>query len=158
MSSYASIRDGIVAVLNTVPNIGRVHPYIRFAARADEMLSLFKATINGVDQIRAWTVSLESTDLEYRTPTKRLGTFNYVIHGYLGLDDGAATEETFLDLCEAVVLTLQKQDGFGAATELVRGIEDVNIRAANHIEFGSTLCHHCEVAVRVNVELDITWS
>jgi hypothetical protein len=54
-AEYAAQRDRLVALVESVPNIGRVHNRLRYGDAADHWLT----EIDGVAQVRAWEVSLD---------------------------------------------------------------------------------------------------
>lgn len=101
--SVAGIRTQVKTILEAIPDIGRVHDYDRWEIDWDEFLTLFKATVGGTDQIRGWTVHVQSDGSSY-PGTNNVGQFEhlFLLRGYLGLQDSSATEKTFDDLVEAV--------------------------------------------------------
>ena len=81
-----------------------------------------------------------------RSPNaRRVHTF--VIHGYLGLDDSAATAKTFATLAEAVCNALDAD-----ATLNADALSSSRIPCqldVDHVLFYSKLCHHATIALAV---------
>jgi len=145
--SQATLRQAIVSAVETVPNVGVVYDKHRYSNRMDSYLDLFKTTIDGTPQIRAWQVSysnMESNSLAIRTATQRIYTFT--ITGYLGVDDSADTENTFADLTEAVCNALDNDSAIHAAQTHV---DFAQVTTFGYIRFGDVLCHSAEIECRV---------
>lgn len=149
--SDATIRPLIVAVLATVPDIGRLYAHERAAADWSVFLTFFKVAIAGVPQIRGWEVSrkscgeaLEELGAGQGNTDQRHG---YVIRGYLGVSDKDNTEKIFNDLIDAIA------DAF-RNTRLADDLSHDYIRATI-IEsrfFSSVLCHYTELSLTVTEE------
>ncbi len=152
--SETAIRTQIAAVVNGVTNVGKVYDYERWAPDWGTFISLFKTTISGVAQIRGWEIGRRGFSEkqaaiggEYGQNEKR---HEYLIRGYMGVDDSAATEKTFNALIEAI-------------SDALRNNWTLNGSALNHewlqapvIEarmFGSVLCHYCELTLAVCEEI-----
>lgn len=161
MSLRSDVRTALVAALNTVTNIGRVHGYQRYATTQTDYLSLYRTTINAVQQIRAWVVTFDHTELEREAfgmdaGGRLYGRYVYRVDGYLSLDDSAATEDTLLDLAEDVLQAV-------AAYELnVTGayakVLTPNITRSDIVTWGETVCNHVVIEVPVLVGQSANWS
>lgn len=158
MSSYSSIRDAIVARVNTIANIGKVYGYTRQVADWSAYLNLFTSTIGGVKQVRGWEVSWDGvpeTDADMGRFGGSIETYSFTIRGKQGLDDSAATEQTFDDLIEAIRSDLRSQSNLGVLAVHVGSIQ-VTVPVIDNRQFGSVLCHFCEINVRMHVDSDLT--
>lgn len=154
--SEATIRAQIKAELESVSNIGLVHDYDRLTTTWDELLARFKTTISGSDQIRAWTI--QWSGFEPGDPQAMGGAFvrfhRFVIRGYLGLDDSAATEKTFSALVEDVCDEL---DGSATLHSLATYFDTfwTSVPVCEARMFGGTLCHYAEIVLIVGERMDV---
>jgi len=157
--SYEAIRDSIVARLNTVADIGVVNDYRRGVVTYSDFASRFTTTIGGVQQIRGWDVAWESSAFDPDTwlndGTMRLaGQQIYVVRGYMGVNDAAATDKTFSSLIRLVLRALASCKATLAPKE---ARVPVMLRSNAFLNFevpglGTTLVQHCEIVVRVRDE------
>ena len=58
MTHVALVRSALAGLIASVPDVGRVHAYQRFASREAEMKALYVATIAGADLARATTATI----------------------------------------------------------------------------------------------------
>jgi len=145
----ATIRAAILAALDTVSNIGVTEDYLRWAAEYNDLLALFKVSIGGVDQVRAWLVSLVSISDDWQDFSRsRLRTYRFRVDGYLGLDDSAATEKTFVALTEAVCEALA--DAYPLAADYSCSAATATI---DHVLFGGIMCHHAAITIDATDQL-----
>lgn len=158
----ATNQDIIAAVktrLDTIANIGATHAYRRWGNSWSQYLDQFQTTIGGTTQIRGWVVTLSDASpisSEDHAMHKALRTYNVLVYGFLGLDDSANTEQTFLNLVEAIMddLDARRDFGVGAVVDFSVGycqFQRYDIRAV-----GSTLCHYGEILVPVWGVTEIT--
>ncbi len=156
--SYATIRDGIEAALNSVTDIGRVHDYWRYDTNVATFAEHFKTTIGGVAQIRAWIVQFGGIE-----PSKDgvLGThtslYQFIVSGYRSLNDAAASEKEFMALAETVVRSLAAKRDFGDSEvrDYSTTITGVDVDLAM---FAETLCHRARINLSVEVDHVLGWS
>lgn len=154
MTAYGSLRTAIAAVLATVPNIGVVNDRERFVVDPSRFLDLFKTTIGGQAQIRAWLVLRESAPVAYSTAfgeTHRRHLF--VLQGLLGFADASDTYGTLQGLCDSVMAAFDAQATLGVSGVVVRGVGPCSLRAFGTAQFGSVLCHSCEIELPIDVLL-----
>ena len=140
--SEASIRAGIKSVLNTVADIGAVHDYERYPTNNDwsAFLTLFKATIGGVDQVRGWTLSRRSSSDSMNNPVPHA----YIIRGMMSFKDSTETEKTFTTLIESV-RTAFRADKTLSGNALGHDFIQVSLQEPRF--FGGVLCHYCELSI-----------
>jgi hypothetical protein len=150
--SETTYRAAIKTALEGVSNIGQVHDYERWMDDWANLLTLFKATISGVDQLRAWTISLYQAQQEVITfqgggfDETILVRYTYRVRGYLALDDSAATEKTFTALVLAVMTALEASTTLQGAV-LEREGPVVSLATIEHRMFAGVLCHYAELLV-----------
>lgn len=155
--SEATIRARLDTILSGVSNIGKVHSYDRFSSDWSSFLDLFKATIGGTDQIRGWAISYNGNSAPGDDPrefgNRWVRSQRFLIRGYMGLDDSAATEKTFAALAESVQSAID-----GDTTLYAQGTyyetPPTEIRVFDLRLFGSVLCHYCEILVTVKEFVD----
>lgn len=102
----------MAAVLATVPGIGNIYQYRRIMREEDQVNAILYHT--GQARINGWMISPagSNTSVTERNPGHAgigvkgggnvLTTFQFQIEGYFGIDDAAASEQTFRDLTWAV--------------------------------------------------------
>jgi len=149
--SYAGILAQIKTTLdNTVENVGLTHDYMRWAIDESAFLDLAKTAIGGVDQIRVWMIDYAGFTSEepwISRPTKSIRVHTFVLHGYLGLDDSAATAKTFAALAEAVCTALEDDATLNA--DALSAYREPCQLAVDHVLFYSKLCHHATITLQV---------
>ncbi len=145
--SVAGIRAQIKATLQGVADIGQVHDYDRWEINWDGFLTLFKATVGGVDQIRGWTIHSQSDASGY-PGTNNVGQFEhlFLLRGYLGLKDSSATEKTFDDLVEAVQKAFM---GNYTLNGSAMNAEPPQIMVKEARQMSDMLVHYAEIQLRV---------
>jgi len=148
--SYATIRAQIKTTLDTVSNKGLTHDYMRWAIDESAFLDIAKTTISSVAQIRVWMIDYagfvaESPWISRSTEAMRVHTF--ILHGYMGLDDSAATAKTFATLAETVCTALD-DDATLNADGLSKYVDPCQL-AVDHVMFYSKLCHHAVITFAV---------
>jgi hypothetical protein len=115
------IRDWIVAQLNTVPNIGAVHSYQRYADREKQLADLYQH--NG--RLHGWfarRVSVVERQLASGCNTEQS---IWLIQGYLAMNDATASELEFDALLDGIRETF-KTDGFDPWRVMANG-EEINL-------------------------------
>ncbi len=161
MSNYSDIIAAVKARLETVTNVGVVHNHNRWNADWSTYLNQFKQTIGGTVQIRGWMVTKEESN-PIVGDTYSMGnvrrTYNLLIYGVMGLDDSANTEQTFLNLVEAVMDTLDNRIDLGLAAVVDYGVGPSTLRNYSIRQFGSVLCNYAEIHLSVEVEKAVSFA
>ena len=150
--SESTVRAAIKTVLDGVSNKGVVYDYERWSTSWDTYLTRFKVTIDSTDQIRAWTIACASFTqerIEFRTEGKAgiLRTYQWIIRGYLSLDDSAATEKTAIALAEDVIEALDDADTIRPPTAGFYDAQPAQLRTFELRMFGDVLCHYAEIGI-----------
>lgn len=146
----ATIRAAIKSALQGGTNIGQVHDYERGMEDWAGLLSLFKSTIGGADQIRGWTITMERARQEVigfeggGTADTILVTYDYRIRGFMSVDDAEATEKTFTALALAVCAALEAASGLTSKV-LERDTPVVAECRIDYAMFAGVLCHRAEI-------------
>jgi hypothetical protein len=149
--SESTIRAQVYAIINAITNIGKVYDYERWAADWTTFINLFKTTISGVEQIRGWEIGRRAAPESGVTPEATIQQTDkqhvFLIRGYMGVNDAAATEKTFNSLCESI------SDAFRGKLTLNDTAMDHDFIQAEIIEhrlFGGVLCHYAELSLTVH--------
>ena len=147
--TQATIRARIKVTLDTVTNKGQTHDYMRWVIDDTAFRDIAKTTITTA-QIRVWMIdyagfTADSPWISRSTQALRVHTF--VLHGYMGLDDSAATAKTFAALAEAVCNALD-DDATLNADALSKYTVPCQLDI-DHVLFYSNLCHRATIALGV---------
>jgi hypothetical protein len=104
-AEYAAQRDRLVALVESVPDVGRVHDRLRYGDAAEHWLT----QIGGIRQVRAWEVSLDdtgpggsNTQVERLTQAHRHFYRPWMIRGWISLVDEDATYHTAVTLAHQI--------------------------------------------------------
>lgn len=143
--AYDSILTQIRTILQGITDIGQVHTYLRHLTNQKKFLDLFQVTISGQKQIRGWTITrngIPRNERIYGAGGWHELQHLFVIRGFLGLEDGTATEQTFQALVDTVV---EKLDNAITLNNTVREAGPATVIEIGHREFGEVLCHYTEI-------------
>jgi hypothetical protein len=138
-ATYRALGDWLTAQLQTIPNIGLVHPYERLTVEPDLSAGVFGET----QALRAWTVTRESASHERAPGLETLGQERLVLRGFMSVDDTQASELVFQDLLEQIAALLRPTQTVGAFDR----VGPLQIEEVTHTMLGSThLCHFAQCA------------
>ena len=150
--SESTIRAAIYALVNAVTDAGQVYDYDRWTSDWAGFIDLFKGSISGRAQIRGWEVGYEGFTVErmqFRDSTDKGGELRahrFIINGYMGQDDGNASEKTFSALAESVCNALDNAETIRAPTFYYAPEASLSV---DRLMFGSVLCHHALIVQEV---------
>jgi len=148
----ATIRAAIKTAIEAATNEGQVHDYERWMDDWAGLLTLFKSTIDGVDQIRGWTITLERMGQELigmqggGAADTVLVTYSYRIRGFMSVDDSEATEKTFVALALSLCEQLEAAAGLTGAV-LEREEPVVAECRIDYAMLAGVLCHRAEIMI-----------
>lgn len=145
MSQVSNIRDAIKTIMETVPDIGVVHTFERFAKRSSE----FKAFYQYEDQIRGWYIR------RLKTPASSGGiglydeTYTWQIRGFMSLADEAQTERVFDELIESLVQAFRNYDTLNdtVTTSIVSNQAGLQVERVGHVMLAGVLCHEAVLSL-----------
>lgn len=150
MTLYTSLRTAIVAVLDGIEDIGAVHSRERFVVDPSRYLDLFKVSIDGESQIRAWLVLRESAvpvmDAAFNETRRR---HLFVLRGLLGFKDSSDTYGTLQALADEVMAAFDTQTTLSTSGVIVHSVGPCSLRSFENVQYGSTLCHQAEVELPI---------
>lgn len=149
-----AIRAAIVARLQGVPDVGVVHGYQRYANNLRDLAALYVTTIAGAQQLRGWYVSRVATSEASAVAGAYSVTHDWVIRGYMALDDAGQSEIVFDDLVERIREVFRGDDALGGivATIVFGGDGDAEQAGAQAtlepVMFAGVLCHAARLNLR----------
>lgn len=156
MTAYTSLRTAVATALAGITDIGTVHNRERFVVDPSAYLDMFKATIGGTVQIRAWLVLRESVQPIAETVFgEDRHRHLFVLRGYLGFADASDTYGTLQALCDTVMATFDNQTTLGVAGVIVRKVGPCALRSFDTGQFGSVLAHTCEIEVPIETMIPL---
>lgn len=146
MPTIDQIRGAIKTKIQTVPNIGIVHDYERFAAEQAKFRTLYLSGVAPNQRIQGWHVRRVATRETYIALSRWVVRHEWRIRGFMAIDDADATEKLFDTLIEAI------RDAFRAAptltaepdySEVVTDEERAGVQVADSgpVMFAGVLCH-----------------
>ncbi|WP_298434577.1 hypothetical protein [Geobacter sp.] len=145
---YAAILADIKTILAAVPGVGTVHDYERQSADWSNFIGLFKDP--GTGKILGWEITRRAA-AEHQAGVY-LRHHQFVLKGYMGLQDAAGSSKVFQALCEEVCAMFRNAPA-GAGWEYRNGDEPdrapAQIEIINDRMFGGVLCHCAEIALSV---------
>lgn len=145
-----AVRDAIVAALQGVPAIGRVHDRERYAVNKAALREIYgwNNPDTGALEIRGWHVRIEAE--RYGVPRAGRSTVatDWLIRGLLGFDDANASERLAAGLARTVVAAIGADATLGGT---VRRLSDgaagpdapvgAQIARIEPVMFADALCH-----------------
>ena len=151
MSDYLEITAAIAQKLDEVEGIknggANIYEYQRLITSVDKLKTFCKTN---EDKLHAWMISRKSIRSFHTANGEATLYFNYLIRGYMGVNDGRKTEHEFNIIIERVCDAFrQDQDlydkvkpGNISGHGLEVGLPDVEI---DYRMFGDILVHFCEM-------------
>lgn len=132
--SYAAIRDYLKDRLGTIPGIGVVHSYDRWAADWSSLIKLYVAN----DKFNGWHITRKATQESRDAMPVVDRDHSYEIVGIYALNDAAASEKAFQELVEQVMALFRFDFDLGGRCQLAGPLK---LKTLEPRMFGSVLCH-----------------
>lgn len=132
--SYAAIRDYLKDRLLTIPGIGVVHNYDRWAADWSALVKLYVAN----DKLNGWHLTRKATQEDWVAEPVVDRDHTYEIVGIYALNDAAASEKAFQELVEQVMELFRFDFDLGGHCQLAGPLK---LKTLEPRMFGSVLCH-----------------
>ncbi len=156
---YEGIRDAVYTAVNGIANIGNVYKQKKFARDNEEIQKAFKVTIGGKAQLRGWEISRATTlPVTGSFGKVRSRRYDFVITGYMTLQDSASTEQTFQILADTVADTLDALN-WSDPTLSTTGVYTSGPCAGpalDEVSFGGRLCHRAVIHFPVEADKDVS--
>lgn len=151
--TVAAIRTAIKTLMLTVPDIGVVHEYERYAPDlAGVRAAYLYAPAN---QLRGWFVRRQSTKEFGRVQNHSVESIRWQIRGYMALDDSAQSELTMDGLVEALRDVFRPDETLGGtvgqcsvpAPSGGSGESALQVEDFGPVMFAGVLCHHARLGL-----------
>lgn len=142
--SAATHRAALVALIQSVPEVGRVHAYQRYAREEAAFQAHYLYTLaGGKKQLRGWQVSRVSVVERTVGVGRVLNEHSWQIRGYLALEDALASELVFDDLVEDIRAAFRADPTLGGVStaEPIGDEDGIQMRDAGPVIFCGVLCH-----------------
>lgn len=139
MPALSEIRNKIVSVMETVPNIGRVQPYQRYSNRQADLRDHY--AFRG--EIRGWFITRVGFRESNQEGGMRAIVNRWRIAGYMSWSDEATSELLFDGLVEQISDAFRAEQylsGIGAES-WVRDLAGVQGEDIGPVMFAGVLCH-----------------
>jgi hypothetical protein len=150
--SSATIRAAIAAKIATVPDIGKVHAFERYATRQNDFRDLY--TTGG--KLLGWFVQWKGAEERPRATDHNTEILRWEITGFMALEDGEQSEIAFGSLIDQLRTAFRNDETLGGAVETIEvdnrfglqvdGIEPVN--------FSGVLCHRARLSLVTESTVD----
>jgi hypothetical protein len=154
MTHLALVRSALADLIASVPDVGRVHAYQRFASREAEMRGLYVASIAGVDQLRGWFISRPATRERAFTLGTNVLRVNWAIGGFMALADADQSELVFDDLVESIRDAWRANPTLGGLVAPVASDDEAGIQVDEiaPVLFCGVLCHAARLSLKTEIE------
>lgn len=134
-----TIRNETVAVLMSVPDVGRVHDYQRFASNPSDLKNYY---LTDQGKLCGWYIE-RTQKTEEHLGNRRYNVQNHIrIQGYMSWSDEFASQLSFDNLIESISSAFRNSTQFAKHSIVVHGINLVN---AQPVMFCGVLCHSAEL-------------
>lgn len=146
MSSDA-IRQAIKAKMETVPDVGRVHAYERYASNVGQLVALYKEG----DRLLGWHIRRVEQSESAQGAEVRDSVSRWRITGYMALDDADESELLFDRLLDALIAAFRADLSLGGAvaTTWVGESAALQLLDSGPVLFGGALCHKAVLGLAV---------
>lgn len=145
MADLVTTRAAIVAVLEGVAGIGRVHSFERYAKAEGKLREIY--TIGG--RLEGWFVRRTATRVT--APALRIRTVihRWRIRGYMGLEDAEQSELAFDARLEAIRAAFDASTTLGGVCETthVDDLAGAQLEDSSPVMFAGVLCHGARFAL-----------
>lgn len=159
MGIQTDIRDAIIIQMNTVVNVGNVLDKYIYANAQDTFLDNFAVVVDGVRQVRGWWFSIPtvySATHPDSTFSNLVDTLDYAVYGIMSMSNNNDSATVFQDLIYEVRDAIRSEVYWTSTAETMYST-NVTIPTVDLRQFGSVLCHYCEMHVQVDISTPIVW-
>ncbi len=139
MPTLDDIRTAIAAGISSVPGVGMVHTFERFAKANSEFRPLYESA----GKILGWNVRRVRTEEKSDAAGQWMVTHTWSIKGFMGLDDGGDSELVFDRLVEAIRDRFRADETLGGVvdTTVVEDVAGIQVDDSGPVMFAGVLCH-----------------
>jgi hypothetical protein len=153
-TTQTDLQTAILEALQTsgLP-LGTLHAYDRWEPSWEGWLDLFSTEVDGIRQIRAFELTLQSVNSEWYAFGKTVKrTYNFSLIGHIGLDDSRQTTLVLRDLSDRILDYMDARDLI-TETSYMYGpiVGPCQITDIAQSDFGNVLCEHVAISIPVQV-------
>ena len=132
------VRSAIVTTLSSIPGIGQVHAYERYAQN-DAGMKLFYGNADG--QLRGWFVRRKTIKETRQGGAKEL--VSWQIRGYMSLSDATQSEILFDDLIDSIRAAFRANRTLNGTVRVIIYDEGdgLQVQDTGPVLFAGVLCH-----------------
>lgn len=147
MPATEAIRAAIGARLLTVPGLGVLHLYERYAAQEKAFAALYMwqpPAQGAAKELRGWFIRRVGRRVTEATHTADLVVTDWQIRGYMALRDGMASELEMDALTDGVIAAIKRDLSLGGlldATPPAPRTVGAQLMESGPYMFGGVLCH-----------------
>ncbi len=141
MSTHREIRAAISAIMKSVPNIGTVHLYERYASTQSALLKFYGSG----NKILGWNIRrLTKRELKQSTSNQQI---EWEIRGFLSLNDEGATELVMDDYADAICNAINTNATLNETVDSIRvdAYNGARITESRPVMFAGVLCHSVKI-------------
>lgn len=154
--AYADLRDPLVALVEGVQDVGKVHGRERWSDTWPGFLKHFKTSVDDKDRIRGWMVS-RVRKVQVPGGADRQGAVDYnnefLIRGILGFNDADNSDADMQTLVDAIIAVLNADKNLSGATNVQKNMSGpASCRIIEPRMFGSVMCHYAEIIYDVRTQ------
>jgi hypothetical protein len=156
MPTYSSLRDAIKNRVESVANTGPVYGRERVLTNWEDFLNAYSSTFPEGKLVRGWFLALDTIQDTNSSFAEQMRTYTWVIHGIQAVKDSADSEGMFMGLVEEILTALATSSATLQTTGVyVHYWGPVSMAMYQVRQFGSTLCHYCEINFPVSVGVSV---
>lgn len=154
-ATLEQIRAAIVGKMTAIESLGRVHTFQRYDKNLGGLESLYRAEIDGVEQIRGWYVTRVATTEESPALGRYIATHTWQIRGFLSLNDAAQSEIVMDGLIEQLRDAFRTDETLGGVVDTTVLDDGAGLQLDEQLPvmFAGVLCHlaRCTLRTRHNL-------
>ncbi|MCU7934115.1 MAG: hypothetical protein KZQ99_04450 [Candidatus Thiodiazotropha sp. (ex Dulcina madagascariensis)] len=145
------IREAIAALLETVPAVGQVHRFERYAKNRTDMRVFYQQG----EQVLGWHIRRVRTTEHSDYPGRWSRVYRWELRGYLSLDDESQTELQFDNVIEQICAVFRADDTLGGSVDtcIVGNEAGIQVLESYPVMFAGVLCHSARLALNTRIYL-----
>ena len=146
--TIAAVRTAIATTLSGIVDIGVVHEYQRYAKRLDDFKDFYFSAAH--DNVRGWHIKRRRFSESSAYEGRGVEITDWGITGYVGIQDGAASEITVDELIEDARAAFAAAPTLGGAVHMITlptGNQEhgLQLESIDEVMFCQVLCHRIQL-------------
>jgi hypothetical protein len=146
----AAIRAQIATIMRSDAEIEIVHEYDRFSKDWPKFLALFA---DAAGKIHGYSITRRATPSRRDNVPTIQRAHQFLIRGYMGLNDAEATELAFQDEIEAIQTAFDSNNTLNGT---VLDADPLQVKIVENRVFGNVLCHYAELTIEARERVRYT--